>query len=145
MSADMRMTAEWTGHQVIDTAGDKIGTVQDVRYDEGADRPQWLVVKTGLFGTKKVLVPASDARMDGDRIRVPYTEDRVKDAPQVMDTDSLSRDEQQELSLYYGLEVPEPVMGESRPTTLGDDMSISRGPEMPSRDRETTGTGGRQK
>ena len=115
MSAEMATPNEWTGHQVVDTAGEKIGTVQDVRYDEAATTPRWLIVKTGLFGTKKVYVPALDARMDGDRIRVPYTEDRVKDAPQVTDAGSLSAVEEHELSVYYGLEIPEPAMSGAGP------------------------------
>lgn len=104
MSQTTKTVGEWTGRQVLDTTGQKIGTVQDVIYDEAVQKPQWLVVKTGFLGTKKVVVPAGDARADGDKLMVPYTEDRVKQAPSVLADDALSEDEERELSLYYGLD-----------------------------------------
>ena len=98
---------------MVDTAGQKIGTISDVRYNEMLDPtgdPEWLIVKAGVFGTKRIYIPARDVRMDGDRLRVPYTEDRVKDSPAVAKDQPLTRDEERELYIYYGLELTEPTV-----------------------------------
>lgn len=155
--ADMS-TAEWTGRQVVDTAGQKIGTISDVRYNEMLDPtgdPEWLIVKAGVFGTKRIYIPARDVRMDGDRLRVPYTEDRVKDSPAVAKDQPLTRDEERELYIYYGLELTEPTVTAApsamRGAGVGTDADIGRGPEVtppterPQRDREPVGTGRRQR
>jgi hypothetical protein len=52
-TTDMTSTGAWIGRQMVDTAGAKIGTVQHVFFDDAAGRPEWLVVKTGLFGSKE--------------------------------------------------------------------------------------------
>jgi sporulation protein YlmC with PRC-barrel domain len=109
MSETTQTLGVWTGRQVLDTTGEKIGTVHDVLYDDTVDRPEWLVVKTGLFGTKKVLVPAGDVRLEGEKLMVPYTHDRAKQAPSVDNEEAISEDEKRELYLYYGLEFPEPA------------------------------------
>jgi sporulation protein YlmC with PRC-barrel domain len=120
------MLGEWTGRQVLDTQGEKIGTVQDVLYDDAVDRPEWLVVKTGLFGTKRILVPARDVRTEGDKLMVPYTEDRAKDAPHVANQDAPSQDEERELYLYYGLDYPEPAPPVAPSSTPGPEPAASQ-------------------
>ena len=77
------ISTQWTGHDLLDVNGDKIGTVEDVRYGDATGGLKWLVVKTGLFGTKKILVPAGEVRASEDALVVPYAKDRVKDAPGV--------------------------------------------------------------
>jgi len=95
---------EWTGRDLIDMGGDKIGTVDDLRYDEAMATPKWLLVKTGLFGTRKMFVPASQVRSSGDRLVVSFTKDRVKSAPRIEDEEVLSQAEERELCSYYGLD-----------------------------------------
>jgi sporulation protein YlmC with PRC-barrel domain len=143
--SDTRTTAEWTGRQVVDTMGEKIGSVQDVFYDDAMDQPEWLMVKMGLFGQKRVFVPAQDVRTDGERLMVPYTEDRVKEAPQVAKGgESLSRDEERELYIYYGIEYPEPTvtMGSQMGSTMNPEPEVT---EAAQRERETVETGSRDR
>lgn len=83
---------------VYDQDGDKIGGVAQVYLDDQSGRPNWATVKTGFFGTKETFVPLDDADVSGDDIRVPYTKDFVKDAPN-MDAD-VHIDEAQETELY---------------------------------------------
>ncbi|WP_222264578.1 DUF2382 domain-containing protein [Modestobacter marinus] len=91
------------GADVYDADGDKIGTASEVYLDDQSGNPEWVTVKTGLFGTKQSFVPIRDADLTGDGLRVPVSKAQVKDAPKI-DTDGhLSPDEEQELYRYYGM------------------------------------------
>src|SRR6478736_4807300 len=91
------------GRDVYDESGDKIGSAAEVYLDDETGRPEWVTVRTGLFGTKESFVPIRDADLTDDGIRVPVSKERVKDAPKI-DTDGhLSPEEEQELYRYYGL------------------------------------------
>jgi len=91
------------GQDVYDESGQKIGSASEVYLDDETGQPEWLTVKTGLFGTKESFVPIRDADLTNDGVRVPVSKDRVKDAPKI-DTDGhLSPQEEEELYRYYGL------------------------------------------
>ena len=57
---------------VIDRSGKKLGKVYSVYYDNESDRPEWVAVKSGLFGAHISLVPLGNAEFDGRELRVPY-------------------------------------------------------------------------
>jgi uncharacterized protein (TIGR02271 family) len=91
------------GQDVYDEGGQKIGSASEVYLDDETGQPEWMTVRTGLFGTKETFVPIRDADLTDDGVRVPVTKDRVKDAPKI-DTDGhLSPQEEEELYRYYGL------------------------------------------
>jgi uncharacterized protein (TIGR02271 family) len=91
------------GQDVYDESGDKIGSASEVYLDDETGQPEWLTVRTGLFGTKESFVPIRDADLTNDGVRVPVSKTQVKDAPKI-DTDGhLSPEEEQELYRYYGL------------------------------------------
>ncbi|RZU33664.1 DUF2382 domain-containing protein [Blastococcus saxobsidens] len=91
------------GQDVYDEAGEKIGSASEVYLDDETGQPEWVTVRTGLFGTKESFVPIRDADLTNDGVRVAVSKARVKDAPKI-DTDGhLSPQEEQELYRYYGL------------------------------------------
>lgn len=97
-------------HPVYDGTGAKIGEAKHVFLDDATGRPEWVSVKTGLFGGSETFVPIRDATMVEDHLEVPYTKDKVKDAPDVV-VDSgghLSREEEHRLYDYYGVDWNEP-------------------------------------
>ncbi|MET8228978.1 PRC-barrel domain-containing protein [Streptomyces sp. NPDC005301] len=92
-------------HPVHDAEGNKIGDAKHVFLDDVTGRPEWVSVKTGLFGTSESFVPIQDAAVVEDHLEVPYSKDKVKDAPNV-DVDAgghLSVQEEHQLYEYYGL------------------------------------------
>jgi uncharacterized protein (TIGR02271 family) len=109
------------GRDVYDEAGDKIGSASEVYLDDETGQPEWVTVRTGLFGTKESFVPIRNADLTDDGIRVPVRKDRVKDAPKI-DTDGhLSPEEETELYRHYGMGFGEGAQTTDRePTT---DMS----------------------
>ncbi|GAB3355896.1 DUF2382 domain-containing protein [Modestobacter lapidis] len=91
------------GADVYDADGDKIGTASEVFLDDQSGNPEWVTVKTGMFGTKESFVPIRDADLTNDGVRVPVSKAAVKDAPKI-DTDGhLSPQEEQELYRHYGM------------------------------------------
>jgi uncharacterized protein (TIGR02271 family) len=91
------------GRDVYDDSGNKIGSASEVYLDDQTGQPEWVTVKTGLFGTKESFVPIRDADLTDDGVRVHISKDKVKDAPKI-DTDGhLSPQEEEELYRYYGL------------------------------------------
>ena len=57
--------AEWRGRNAVDSDGDKIGSIDEIYMDAETGKPEWLAVKTGMFGSKVELRP--DRR--GERCR----------------------------------------------------------------------------
>jgi sporulation protein YlmC with PRC-barrel domain len=98
------LRGEYTGHHLYDLDGDKIGTVKDIHYGDVTGEPEWLVVDLGLFSTKKILVPVGEVRRAGDKLSVPFTKERVKNAPRVEDDLALTEGEKGQLCRYYGLQ-----------------------------------------
>ena len=93
------------GTEVLDTNGDKIGKVGNVYVaDDKTHQPQWITVRTGLFGHKESFVPLAGAQMSGDGLHVATTKDMVKSAPQMNDDGRLSEAEGGELYRYYGMD-----------------------------------------
>ena len=91
------------GQDVYDESGEKIGSAAEVYLDDETGQPEWITVRTGLFGTKESFVPIRNADLTDDGVRVPVSKERVKDAPKI-DTDGhLSPQEEEELYRYYGM------------------------------------------
>jgi sporulation protein YlmC with PRC-barrel domain len=51
----------WRGHDVVDPSGERIGEIADIYLDEQTDQPEWLAVRTGLFGHRISFVPLAEA------------------------------------------------------------------------------------
>jgi len=92
------------GANVIGEGGEKIGSVEDIYLDRESDQPEWVVVNTGLFGTRSTFVPLSEASMQGNDIMVPYSKDHIKGAPNMDADGELSEQEEGELYAYYNLQ-----------------------------------------
>ena len=107
------------GQDVYDEAGEKIGSASEVYLDDETGQPEWVTVRTGLFGTKESFVPIRDADLTNDGVRVPVSKERVKDAPKI-DTDGhLSPAEEEELYRYYGYGTGTTAGMETTTTTTG--------------------------
>jgi uncharacterized protein (TIGR02271 family) len=87
----------------VDASGGKIGKVGQVYVDDRTGQPDWVTVKTGLFGTKESFVPLAAARLERDRLVVGVTKDQVSGAPQADDDGHISERDEVEIYRYYGL------------------------------------------
>ncbi|GAB2583944.1 hypothetical protein Aab01nite_54760 [Paractinoplanes abujensis] len=84
--------------------GDKIGSVGQIYLDTDSGDPEWVAVRTGLFGTKETFIPLQRATLSDDRITVAYDKATVKDAPRIEPDGALSYTEENELYTYYGVQ-----------------------------------------
>jgi uncharacterized protein (TIGR02271 family) len=91
------------GVDVYGADGDKIGSAGQVYLDNQTGDPEWIAVRTGLFGTKESFVPLSQATIGSDRIDVPFDKETVRGAPQIDADGDLSPAEEHELYFYYGI------------------------------------------
>ncbi|MGW7081408.1 DUF2382 domain-containing protein [Streptomyces sp. NPDC054871] len=94
------------GLTAYDRTGEKIGSVEQVYLDDRTGRPEWVTVKTGLFGMKQSFVPLAGARRQQDELHVTATKEAVKDAPRVDADQHLEPGEEQDLYTHYGLTRP---------------------------------------
>src|SRR5215207_3752610 len=94
----------WRGRVMIDRDRNKIGEVVDIYLDNETDRPEWAVVRTGLFGLRSTFVPLAEAREVGDELQVPHQRLQVKQAPNIEPDGQLSAAEEAELYRHYGLD-----------------------------------------
>jgi uncharacterized protein (TIGR02271 family) len=92
----------WRGLTLVDRDGDKIGKIQDIYLDRSSGDPEWIAVKTGMFGSNVSFVPLRDATPEGDDIRVGFEKALVKDAPNVDPDGELSQEEERRLYQHYG-------------------------------------------
>jgi len=96
-------TASFTGHDVVDEAGNRLGTVEDLISDSSTLEPRWMVVGTGkLKASHFVPVAGSYRSAEGD-IVVPFTDEMVKHSPKATRDHVLSPETDRELRDYYHL------------------------------------------
>ena len=124
-----------TDGNVVSTSGDKIGGIGQIYLDDNTGEPNWVTVKTGLFGTSESFVPLDGASLRGGDIVVNYDKATIKDAPRVDADGSISPEEEDALYSYYGL----------GGTTAGDTTDTDRdyattGTTDTDRDHATSGT-----
>ncbi|HEX6745305.1 MAG TPA: PRC and DUF2382 domain-containing protein [Solirubrobacteraceae bacterium] len=91
------------GRTMLDRDGDKIGKIDDIYEDKQTGQPEWALVNTGLFGTKKTFVPLRGAQPVGEDLRVPLEKAHVKDAPGIDADGELSESEEHQLFTHYDL------------------------------------------
>ena len=93
------------GADLLDSAGNKVGSIGQIYVDEGTGEPEWVTVNTGLFGMNESFVPLAQADRAGNAIRVPYEKATIKDAPNLPASGAhLDESEERELYIYYGLD-----------------------------------------
>ena len=99
-----RIVDDYSGYKIYDREGGKLGKVEYTVLDE-REQPQYLAVKTGLFGSKTSLIPERIVRLDesAGEFQVEATESQVKDAPAFGDEDEIPPDFEERTMSHYGL------------------------------------------
>jgi hypothetical protein len=90
------------GHRAaVDAEGNRIGKISKVFLDEQTGQPRWVLVETGLFGTRQSFAPVHGSRRDGELVVLAVSKDQVKDAPNIDPDADISESEQDALRRYY--------------------------------------------
>jgi uncharacterized protein (TIGR02271 family) len=119
---------------VVDAQGSKIGKVGTVYIAEDTAQPEWVTVKTGMFGQKESFVPLQGAQQESDGLHVQVSKDQVSDAPQAEADGRLSEQDRARLYQYYNMPMPRTSSEQSQPggerdTTARDGESMTRSEE----------------
>jgi membrane protein len=101
--ASQPQSVDWEGQTMLDRAGEKIGTIEEIFLVEENGQPEWALVKLGLIGRRSTLVPISGARPTRKGVRANLDKSVVSDAPPV-DADAEPSDEQVDaIYRHYGM------------------------------------------
>jgi PRC-barrel domain/Domain of unknown function (DUF2382) len=135
----------WLGRVMVDRDSNKIGEVVDIYLDNETDRPEWAVVRTGLFGLRSTFVPLAEAREVGDELQVPHQRLQVKQAPNIDPDGQLSEVEEAELYRHYGLDYDSVMLDSGAPAGQasepeGSDQAAATATRIPK--PASTATGG---
>ncbi|WP_019818826.1 PRC-barrel domain-containing protein, partial [Saccharomonospora saliphila] len=118
MAATLR-PEELVDNAVVDAQGRKIGKVGTVYLSDESRQPEWVTVRTGLFGHKESFVPLQGAHLESDGVHVQVSKDQVSEAPRT-DTDAdLSGEESAQLYRHYDLPAPRAAMPEESTQAAG--------------------------
>ena len=86
----------------VDTEGNRIGKITKVYHDEQTGQPLWVLVETGLLGTRQSFAPVHGSRSDGEQLVVlAVSKEQVKDAPDIDPDAHITDSEQDALRQYY--------------------------------------------
>jgi uncharacterized protein (TIGR02271 family) len=92
------------GQDVLDAAGNKIGSVDGVWVDDATGALEFISVKTGWLMGKSHMIPTAGTTMTGDTIQTNYSQDIVKDAPSFDSDAELSPADEDSIYSYYNLD-----------------------------------------
>lgn len=93
------------GHTAYDRSHKKLGEIGQVYLDDQTGEPEWITVRTGLFGTKETFVPLQPAEIQGEEVVLPFQQNEIKDAPKVdAEGGRLPPEEEARLYDYYGMQ-----------------------------------------
>jgi PRC-barrel domain len=94
------------GFDVVDRDDKSVGNLEYIFNDADTGRPEWLGVFGGTLRHYHLLVPVEGVERDGTRLRVPWTKEQVKSAPDYGGARSVSDELERETYSHYGLESP---------------------------------------
>ena len=85
----------------VDAEGNRIGKITKAYLDDQTGQPLWILVETGLFGTRQSFAPIHGSRLDGELVVLAVSKDQIKDAPNIDPDAEISESEQDALRQYY--------------------------------------------
>jgi uncharacterized protein (TIGR02271 family) len=124
------------GTTAVDAEGTKIGSVEQVYLSDQTGEPEWVTVRTGMFGNKQSFAPLQGARLQSGELVLRVTKDLVKGAPNIDDDGHLDEAENDRLYEYYsdyvgptGYETTGGYQETTQDTGRGTDDAMTRSEE----------------
>jgi len=111
-AADIR---EWRGHDVVDDAGHKVGTLEAVYVDTATDEPAFATVTVGLPTRRRlVFVPLDGATVGPGYLKVTRPKSLVRSAPSIDTDGELPASQEPTVFEHYELAYQPGASGERR-------------------------------
>jgi hypothetical protein len=105
MTAPIEDVSSLPGKKISDQAETPIGKVKEIfATDDGY--PMWVAVEmsSGIGEKRIVFVPLARIKDENGELRVPYSKQRIGDAPEVDGGDGISAEWDRKLRDYYGID-----------------------------------------
>jgi hypothetical protein len=99
------------GRKLIDQAANPIGKITGI-YAMEDGYPMWVAVEmsTGLLGGRTVFVPLARLKDEDGQLCVPYSKQRIGEAPEVEEGDGISAECDRLLRDHYGIDTGDQEM-----------------------------------
>jgi PRC-barrel domain protein len=91
--ATVESIESWRGQDVLDSAGETVGRLEEVYHDAAGDEPVLISIKRGRLGHQVKLAPLSDAAASRDYVRLPFTGQQLGGSPDVTVGDELAAEQ----------------------------------------------------
>lgn len=106
---------DWRDHDVVDVAGDKIGSLESLYFDTASDEPAFAAVQIGLPGRRRlVFAPLTGAVVAPRYLKLQVEKKTVRDAPSIDTDGELTKEQEPALYEHYGLAYLPGANGERR-------------------------------
>jgi len=104
MTAPIEDVSALPGKKITDQAENPLGKVKEIYATDGY--PMWVAVEmsSGLANKRTVFIPLARIKDEDGELRVPYSAQRIGDAPEVDDSDGISAECDRQLRDYYGID-----------------------------------------
>jgi hypothetical protein len=104
MTAPIEDVSSLPGKKVTDQEENTIGEIKDIYANEDGF-PTWVTVETsaGLGDKRIAFIPLARLKDEDGDLRVPYSKDKINDAPEVDASDGISEECDLKLRGYYGI------------------------------------------
>lgn len=106
---------DWRDHDVVDSAGDKIGSLESVYFDTATDEAAFASVQIGIPGRRRlVFAPLAGAVVTPKHLKLQVDKKTVRDAPAIDTDGELTREQEPALYEHFGLAYVAGLNGERR-------------------------------
>jgi hypothetical protein len=106
---------DWRDHDVVDSAGDKIGSLEAVYFDTATDSATFATIQIGIPGRRRlVFAPLTGAVVAPKYVKLTVDKKVVKDAPAIETDGELTSEAEPAIFEHYGLPYAVGVNGERR-------------------------------
>ena len=104
MTAPIADVSSLPGKKISDQAENPIGKVSRIYAADGY--PMWVAVEmsSGIADRRTVFIPLARIKDEDGELRVPYSAQRIGDAPEIDVSDGISADCDRQLRDYYGID-----------------------------------------
>jgi sporulation protein YlmC with PRC-barrel domain len=100
---------EWRGLEVFDRDGERVGKLVEIYVEEETGRPEFALVRTGLFRLRSSFVPIGGAFTEEGALVVQVEKAEIREAPALAKDTELDPELERQVYEHYGFEYPPPT------------------------------------
>jgi hypothetical protein len=144
MTAPIEDVSSLPGKKISDQAANPVGKVKEIYASDGY--PMWVAVEmsSGIAKRRTVFIPLARIKDEDGELRVPYSAQRIGDAPEVDSSDGISAECDRQLRDYYGIDTGDQELRADNksyatlvPEEAGESKRVENADELETPDADT--------